>query len=273
MMTDSWWLKFKRAQYHMVEIQRMTRLYVESQPYRLVQIPQPKNEPYVLYQLEIVAQPDPLMAIIVGEFIHCLRSALDHIVVACAPAQERKHAGFPVAYIDPFALDANGCPVNPDKDARDSFARQIAGLADGPRALVIGAQPYKTRSPAQVEQALIGILNRLENADKHRQLVLVGYGVQDARTELKMRDTIIEAPIPMTRAHFLDNGTVIELTGISELHPEVQVHLRGSAVITVKVSRLEGNQRDTDIRLRNLMLHSLPAVRNFLRAMEPFVRR
>ena len=118
-MTDSWWLKVKRAQHHMVEIKRYARLYADSHPYEVVPVRrQPKGHPDTwFFSTQITQQPDPMIAVILGDFVHNLRSALDHIIVASVPRKKRKSAGMPIIVSDIWKKDASGKYVISDDEA------------------------------------------------------------------------------------------------------------------------------------------------------------
>ena len=100
-MTDSWWLKVKRAQKHMVDIENAARSYASLHPYQSVRVRYPDRQRKVEFSVRITQQPDPMIAVMLGDFIHNLRSALDHIVVAGVPNKRRKSAGFPI-HLDPI---------------------------------------------------------------------------------------------------------------------------------------------------------------------------
>lgn len=77
-MTDSWWLKFKRAQHHMVEIRRAARLYAKQRPYQIVRVRPSKKQPKVWQYKLIFDDPDPMIVAMIGDFVHkpaqCTRS-------------------------------------------------------------------------------------------------------------------------------------------------------------------------------------------------------
>lgn len=246
---DSWWLKVKRAQHHMVEIQRLLRAYEESHPYNLIPVGESKHDHKRLYRL-VMDDPDPFITIILGEFIHNLRSALDHIVVACSARQERKHAAYPVTYIDPRARDGLGQFLNPDADARDAFERCIRGLTAAAETVVIGSQPY---AGGDVETARIGVINRLENADKHRQLIVVSNGLHDPIFEFNIAGYVDRFADRLPSDHFAENGAIIEFDP-PPFNLEMDVQVSGTPIVTVKVSRIGGNQPPIDIPIGDCIL-------------------
>ncbi len=135
-MNDSWWLKVKRAQKHMVDIRRGAGNYARLHPYEFTRVRQPDRKRDVRYSVQITQQPDPMLAVMLGDFIHNLRSALDHIIVAASLPKYRKNAAFPIAFEDLWELDANGQFVAKHAEARQKFQTAVNGL--DPRATSLG---------------------------------------------------------------------------------------------------------------------------------------
>src|SRR4030042_881086 len=100
---NDWWLKVKRAEKHMVDINQEAIRYASRNPYDITRIRLPDSQKQIRYRFHITEQPDPMIAVMLGDFVHNLRSALDYIIVACVPKQCRKHASFPIQSQDIFA--------------------------------------------------------------------------------------------------------------------------------------------------------------------------
>lgn len=122
-------------------------------------------------EFDVVARmpdPPPIIGLLVGDCVHNLRSALDHIVYALiwtnparAGALPSEKAMFPIC------------------DTRLGYAHQvnklkrIDGVPDGVAALIDTLQPCHAREKG-LDHTLhpLWVLNRLENIDKHRRLTL-----------------------------------------------------------------------------------------------------
>lgn len=280
-MSDSWWLKVKRAQHHMVEIRRYARVYADSKPYQVVPVrPQPKGYPDSWFcTLQIVRQPDPMIALILGDFIHNLRSALDHMVVACAPRKQKFSANMPIQLMDPWERDASGRLLIVNREARKKYRTATAGIDKRAEAIVRGFQPYHM-SLEERDRHGFGIISRLENADKHRQLITVGSGVERAvySTWVKSGGGLVlikqsDATIQGNFAHDGAQQQIIFTPGTRPRDSEMQMNCQGSAVITIKITRVGGIEPPSDFPLFSTMLGQLYSVRSFLRLMEPFVIR
>ncbi len=127
-----WWLKIKRANKHMVDINEESKRYASTNPYTIEHIKLSDSDNEIRFRLRIVKQPNPMIAIMLGDFIHNLRSALDYIVVASAPKQYRHYARFPIECTNIFAKDKNRKLVVRGIDGqkrRRSFRSAIRGLS------------------------------------------------------------------------------------------------------------------------------------------------
>jgi hypothetical protein len=85
----SWWRKLARAEYHFQELTRLVRRYEDEHHYRAVLV---DGLPERRFVLEITEQPDADIAVVLGDCLFNIRSALDHIAVACAGMDVRHKA-------------------------------------------------------------------------------------------------------------------------------------------------------------------------------------
>jgi hypothetical protein len=233
----SWHLKVDRAEQHLEEVKAHMAAYATEHPYRAERARQPKGQRDIwLYRLRMLQQPDPMIAVIIGEILYDLRSALDHIAVGMAPRSRKRNAGFPVEMTDPSARDADGNLLNEERHR--SFLSKIEGIPQDAAAMIMYSQPYN-REHSEIET--LALLNRLENADKHRELVALGAGVMDIRT-------VITAPKPAIQQRadgFREDGAEVAKFKFMEPPPppesEVKVDVRGTASVAIKVGGLKGN--------------------------------
>jgi hypothetical protein len=95
-------------------------------------------------------------ALLAGEAIQNLRSALDHVVYDASGGQSGTQ--FPI-FTDPRAFQG-------------SASRMLPGVPQGTRAVIEKAQPYRT-NPGAPASAMLELLRELSNRDKHRTLATV----------------------------------------------------------------------------------------------------
>lgn len=239
-MPESWWLKVDRAQYHLDCVEDEMRRYARRHPYEPERVVQSKSkQSQWVYVLRMTEQPNPMLATMVGDVIHNARSALDHTVVALAStAKERKKASFPIALKDPWELSESGEYVVTDDETRERFDRAIRGLPDDAQALIKSVQPYVTDEP---DMHPLGVLSRLENADKHRRLIALASGVSDTRTLVYARGNILAQPGRGLR----DEGAEVAHFTAAWTPPlqesEVHVQVRGTPRVTLRVADIDGH--------------------------------
>jgi hypothetical protein len=176
-----------------------------------------------------------MIAVIIGECLYGLRSALDHLAVAMAPRNRRASAAFPVETNDPWETDAAGAFVY-GEERRRSFNSKVKGMPAEAVEMITKAQPHQ-RENSVLET--LSLLNRLENADKHRQLIVLGCGVMDARSVV----TVGAETIKQETAGFRSHGAEIAKFGFRDRAPresEVTVEISGTATIAIKVDGVDG---------------------------------
>ncbi len=281
---NDWWLKVQRAEKHMVDVQEEARRYAESKPYSFTRIRLSDPHQEIRSRFRITEQPDPMIAVMLGDFIHNLRSALDWVVVACSPKRLRYKASFPISFKDIFAKDRDGNFVVNDAKGRDRFERAIKGLPTEARAFIISLQPYQFGSFS--DQISLGNISRLENADKHREIITLGSGAQNCFLDFSFpgipKSVRFNKPLGVGLQYVKDNTVIpyrfppdgFNLPDGSSIKPsEVDVHFTGTAKILVKVTRTEGNQPPLEMLLDSLMDTALFEVSGILNGLEQFVIR
>jgi len=140
-------------------LQHIIGPYIASKPYNILTHPNSEDE------LEIIREPPPDIAIISGEIIYQLRSALDYLAFDLV---KRNHTGTPL----PKTWEKRCCfplwfdpPVKPA--AYNCFEREMPNISKAAFAFVERVQPYHGRG--DVVNAL-SVIGKLSNIDKHRHL-------------------------------------------------------------------------------------------------------
>jgi hypothetical protein len=155
-------VKIERAKHHIKDLEGRIKLFRESDPYRLV-LDQSTNPEERIVRLKINATVPTEFAVIAGETINQLRSALDHLawqLVDASGSTPSDHLYFPIC------------------QAESSFKSKLKGeiKSVGPAAIgVLGAtKPYKGGNDA------LWKLHKLNNIDKHCLLLVLAYGLKPA---------------------------------------------------------------------------------------------
>lgn len=158
--------KIDRAEEHLKSLQIEIPLAVRERPPHSLRGEIDPRTGWCSVRVRREKPKEPRLAAIVGDYVHNLRSALDYIVTALVDATpgltlSTSHQ-FPI-YDDPVAY-------------RDSIWRmgervgrgRLRGILHG-LTLIEPLQPYHTQPDADADP--LAQLNRLSNADKHRQIL------------------------------------------------------------------------------------------------------
>jgi hypothetical protein len=213
--------KLRRADEHFVTLDNEVSAYFNTEPHAY-----PADADYNTgrYSIRVtIKTPPPVrLGVLCGDFIHCLRCVLDHLVCANVPHITRRTA-FPL-YNSGGAFFSK--VVTP---ARENKPGPLTGLdpEGAVFALVERAQPYKG-AHGYAEHPL-WVLGELSNADKHRAILAraATHRKLDEPT-LRFAGTDIEY---LGRAELiydqpLEDGAEV-LRGqfrVTGAHPQVQVH-------------------------------------------------
>ncbi len=293
-MPESWWLKLERAEKHADEFKTALRPYLDSQPYKAVKCgPEtPGCQQHAdcwRYCLRITQQPDPALSIIAGDFLHNVRSALDHLAVAMVPARRRSKASFPIERDDIWTKQGRRYVIG-DAERRGRFKTAVDGMSAEAKTEIQALQPYNRG--AQARSNTMYLLNRLDNADKHRQLLLLAPGLNDVVSHVVVRGQTLALPMPNWadgHAAFVDDGAVVAHFGYAGTsavtksgiwYPagplqdeEVSVEVRGSPEVALQIVDPEAKGPRSFMPFVALVDAILWDCRhNWIPTLEPFVR-
>jgi hypothetical protein len=180
-----WWVKLRRASFHLDELGQAVALFKQKKPWRLDTSPgrQPGE---VSYRFRIAAPIPTDLAVIAGEIVHDLRSALDTVVYDLV----NRYAG-------PLTAKQERAPAFKSSLDEDTFRKETEQrLKDlcGPRELAAlrSVQPFAFATEAKAAGANINReshddlaqdipyrLDVLWNVDKHRRLLALAWYLDD----------------------------------------------------------------------------------------------
>jgi hypothetical protein len=190
-------IKLVRAAKHIRAIKRCVTIYAASKPHEIVKKSNRKK------QLNVPKSPPVEIAVLAGEAIYQMRSALDYL--AFSLIERNPH----VSSINPnwdryceFPLWTD--PLKPGQRTpipKGKFSKPLPGIADAPFAFIESVQPYYR--VGAINNAL-RFLAHLSNIDKHRRLNLMIPRVKQYES-IRLRNGFI------LRGHqTLDRGAIIE---------------------------------------------------------------
>ena len=150
-------VKVDRAQEHLASLSAEVRLYLDSKPYAVSAKRHPESGRLIYFVAGVRPTPPKLSALL-GDTIHNLRSALDHlayqIVWVGIGKSPSSHVYFPIA----------------DDRAKylEQRRRQLKGATPAAISTIDSLSPYKGGNDELWQ------LHKLNNVDKHRVLITAG---------------------------------------------------------------------------------------------------
>ena len=149
--------KISRAKEHLALISAEVREYLAAKPYEIAMKRDPDSR-RMIYFMSTVRPTPPRIPAVVGDVIHNLRSALDHLayqlVWTALGKPPGSHVYFPIA------------------DSRDLYLEQRRKQLKGAHPEAIAAVDALT--PYRGANDLLWKLHKLNNVDKHRVLLTAG---------------------------------------------------------------------------------------------------
>jgi len=226
---ESYWLKLDRAEVHLNDLKARVAPYSKVHPCLVTSsIKTDKKGTEWEYRAFADSPDDPWFPIIVGEFLFNVRSALDHVAVAGVPAKQKRSAYFPIVQDDLWEVDElSDQLVTKHADARSGWERAVKGMTPAAIAFIKQQQPYHFKAEGKnPRDHVLAILSGLQNADKHRYLVVVADTLKDGVVRVPQpggeirSDSLILGP-----AHALKSGAIIHRSP-QEADVEVEASLK-----------------------------------------------
>jgi hypothetical protein len=170
MSLPSYERKFARAERHFHEVERVVATYAHHRPYLVTHRIEGKSNTHV-YRLTIPRQPPARLPLIVGDLVHNLRSALDHVA---SSVSKDPRASFPLSEFDIWPVDPTTV-VDQErlKRERAQWNRLVEGLEYDAVAMFKKHIPSQNRPATTEDFNGLGALAFLSNADKHRELIVL----------------------------------------------------------------------------------------------------
>lgn len=197
---DGAWEKVNRTHGQFQTLEAEIKAFCESRPYRMTFDPDIETGDQVV-RVELDPLPSAIKwGVQIGEIVHNLRSALEHVVWKAVEANGNvptRATGFPL-FVNESDFRAAG---------RSGGQRMINGVSDDVRALIERLQPFHAREKGEEPEAhILYVLNELWNTDKHRVLhlcsTIADVSVSDVRAEgrVQIENLVIREPGRVERA-------------------------------------------------------------------------
>jgi hypothetical protein len=171
-------------------------------PYRISRNVNPETGEFRLV-VHIDHEWQHIWSILIGEFIHNLRSALDHMVYELVrlktrrPPPDLSRTQFPV-----FLLEFENKPAKRHGFYNSSKA-MLVGVGDDARALIVAEQPFKT---GEGNASPLWHLHELSNWDKHRSISMTHALTEQVSITVNTKDIRALYGRPVGP---IENGTIL----------------------------------------------------------------
>jgi hypothetical protein len=232
----SCWLKLNRANAHLETLQREIESWLAQKPYAVFGEYEPGTPDQYVFRVRFFAPVPPEWGVLIGEFLHNARSALDHIawqIVSRGTSTPGRSTQFPIVLLE-------------DDWTRES-QRRLPGADSRHVALIEERQPFKrpallhTLSNARQLTAAghpLAILAALSNEDKHRVLTTTPAAIRSIGYDLRaIRDvSAISADQDSVSFEPLEDGSEmirVPIT-VSGQNPELELNRHETVEIQIR---------------------------------------
>ena len=159
---------------------------------------------------------------ILGDVIHNLRSALDHLAFALADVNAPDRGDDRITLF----------PITQDKTDFDSKRRRLKFVSDRHVEMIEREQPWQRNDPSTVADHPLSLLEELDNADKHRVLRVVALGFD------------LWSYHPVEGLLALTNATITHHV----IYEEPLV--RGARLMTVRIAKVDPNGPEPNVEMK-----------------------
>src|SRR6266545_1845390 len=165
--------KIERAETHFKNLEVVKNRFIEGKPYTVGSEPDSKAGHEGLHRFfpTSLGEIDPDIALIAGDIIHNLRSALDHLAVHLVDVESH-----PTVVSDKTMFPIfKGTQID-----EPSFARQVQGMRDSAKNRIRTLEPYKDGKGRN-----LWAIHKLDIADKHHGLLTTPFNIGGIRIPSK----------------------------------------------------------------------------------------
>ena len=206
-------LKVTRAERHRKKLGDLINTFLKSSAYTLF-VDREKENGYYIVRVRVLSLPPDEISPIIGDIVHNLRSALDHL--AC---QFVLDTGAKPTFDTAFPIFADR-PDIPGKRLR-KWKRITEGMSYDAIAFLHDCQPYKVRHRPDPHR--LSLLSTLSNWDKHHDILVAGHYFGGFEISGVGLAELIEQP---TRVSIEDGSEICRFRTNGEKDGKVEMGLR-----------------------------------------------
>lgn len=221
---DGVWAKIERSQVNYVDLNRDASRWAmaagETPTVTTVKETDPETGAITFRVVSVPDAPSVRWGTMLGDAIHNLRSALDHLAFALADLDSPNRGEDRITQF----------PITRTLEQFEATPR-LRFLSDHHRAMVKREQPWVVSPPPHVADHPLSILEELDNADKHRVIHVVALGFD------------FYSYFPFERFLRLANAVITEHVIYEE--PLVA----GAPLMQVKIAKVDAHGPDPDVEM------------------------
>jgi hypothetical protein len=232
--------KLDRAKTHFQALNRSIGAFKRSKTHDFIVTKFDPDTGEKVVHLKILKEPkNPEWGLLLGDMLHNLRSALDHLVwqlVLLSGEKPRRQNQFPIIRTKAEYWEATR---NRSESARD---RMLVGVSEDHRTFIDLVQPFNARD--EPEGTSLAILSWLSNADKHR-VVHAGFVLtEEPSPELFDVTTLHPTDAPVHVDVSMRWGELKDGAEIMRFRPNPPgAHVNMNAVIPTYIAFREGDRQ------------------------------
>jgi hypothetical protein len=255
-------LKVDRAEKHLIDLELEIRRYARLHPYHLTKGMKNKEE---IYRFRFTRQPDDELAVIAGDFLYNIHSALHHLAAALVPSAHRRRTAFPMLWQGVWEPSVKGESEQRSKD-RSRWTTYTRHMPDEAVAIIKANQPEDLGPDADNTHAL-AMLNRLRNRDAHTKLLFVASSL---RYPIVRCRTGGPNPKVFTDSKFREDEGLVDGAELTNIPPDaVDVEIEGTPVVLLRVGKMPHGFLIDDVFREVLLV----GTRKLIDKLRPFDRR
>lgn len=236
---DNPFAKLRRARDHLNALHEAAKAFAQSDPYGFTIKPDSESGWDVVY-VQVRREPPIELGVVLGDFLHNLRSALDNLawqLVLLNGGNPTGRTAFPI-FTSPDDFEARGRP-------------RLKGMSAAHLQVIEDLQPYPGRNGPRI--LALEVVNALANIDRHRIVnpSLAGIAQRDVpfvfRREPTSTDVVIEGQVTAAGKR-LEDGAELARFRVRTVPEQPEVEVKANLLVEIAFGE------------RGLRLYALPTI-------------
>lgn len=231
-LVPSYILKLNWAQKHLDALKCEIEAFVNTHPYTVTKRREGKKD---VWRLTFTSVLPSDISLIGSDFVHNVRSGLDHLTAALVPSARRDKTSFPIFWTGVWEPPEEGDDEQTLKD-RARWETIVKKMRPEAVAILKALQPYRGYTPQSEHTHLLSSLNRLWNTDKHTQFPFVVSGLSHSTITFTLADGTVRTVVDELPGG-LGDGAKLTWGGPERV---ADVQITGTMEVAIRVAMPDG---------------------------------